>query len=771
MTQHKVSRRNFIQASTAISATMGTWSFSSFAGETAPVQRIYLAPDAALPMRTAARELAAATGAEVLRQPLPGQLREGEIALAVGKEATAFPKIGALLPGAHEQLEWELVRRFDSKGLLISGSSPRNVYRAAWRWLVDPGLERAPCTVFDFSQRWTMWDGSMNQMFRFAEGFDREKHIREIARTGHTGIEINRYATPGGYFVDHRKFPEDPYPWYLSYAPALDAFVESPLTEGTYPREELQANLTDLLSAAELARRYGLEPGFVCYEPRCVPESTFDRYPELRGSRTDHPGRSLEPRYSLDIANPRVLKHYGQMMTALMEQVPDLRYLVFWTQDSGSGLPFSRRLYFGPNGSYMARAKTLEQMAADFSGTLLDAGRKINPEFEVLMEMGWEYADEERTRITAALPEGVTVSHILGQKLMQQQSPKTFARYVKEDRERGKEPYTAFTVSSMWDDAPIVGVPSPSVVFGRFEEVRKLGLKKLISLGGMLAPNQSPYNINQEIYSRCLSEKLPNREDFLYQVARRWCNDKEKPARQLVAAWQSGDQTLATWPFVKWYDGGAGQTQGRWLTRPLVPDITLLSDEENEPWQRSLFPIPSDIARKNMAFEGGIRLYQDEQLEKAVRVFTEETLPLLSATVGLLDRAIEADSLAVLRDQRDRYQGLFLLGNTVCNLFQAQWSINQLLLKQGDSQKTRQSLDTAIEREIDNAQRWIDFLTQTKTPVFRVSAREETPFLYKTPIADLQVKIAAMQKHRTEEPGPYLKELSEPHSENNLLFY
>ena len=157
-----------------------------------------------------------------------------------------------------------------------------------------------------------------------------------------------------------------------------------------------------------------MAPGFVCYEPRSVNDIIFKKYPQLRGSRTDHPGRSLQPRYALDIAHPRVLEHYAESLDLLMSEVPDLRYFVFWTGDSGSGLPFAINLYFGPNGSYLARSKRVEQMAAEFSGTLLDAGRKTNPQFEVMMEIGWEYDEREWKRIIPALPDGVNLTHPLG---------------------------------------------------------------------------------------------------------------------------------------------------------------------------------------------------------------------------------------------------------------------------------------------------------------------------------------------------------------------
>ena len=396
MTHDKLSmnRRTFLVNSAEAAAVVAAISASGWASPSTPrYSSICLPKDAPLPLRTAAGELAESTGATIRDQPHQGAVKPGEIVLQLGESIRARRELTMELPPDLEKNEWELVQEIGD-GLLVAGSTPRNVCRAALAWIENPARQTNRLSQFDFQPRFTMWDNNLNQWYRFSKGFDRNAHIRQIALTGHTGVEINRYADPGGYHVLHRKFPHDSYAWYLSYAPALDAFVESSLTRGIYPEKELAANRADLLAAAELARRYGLSPGFVCYEPRCVAEEIFDRYPQLRGSRTDHPGRSLQPRYALDIANPRVLEHYAESLTNLMADVPDLRYLVFWTCDSGSGLPFARRLYFGPNGSYLARSKKLEQMAADFSGTLVRAGRRSTRNSKSL----WKSAGSIATR-------------------------------------------------------------------------------------------------------------------------------------------------------------------------------------------------------------------------------------------------------------------------------------------------------------------------------------------------------------------------------------
>jgi hypothetical protein len=110
------------------------------------------------------------------------------------------------------------------------------------------------------------------------------------------------------------------------YGLALDMFAESRLNRGTYPAELIERNRADLIAAGKEAAKWGLTPSMMCYEPRWVPESFFQKFPRLRGCRVDYPGRSFEPRYTLDVAQDRVLEHYRELMASVCEAVPGLGY-------------------------------------------------------------------------------------------------------------------------------------------------------------------------------------------------------------------------------------------------------------------------------------------------------------------------------------------------------------------------------------------------------------------------------------------------------------
>ncbi len=725
---------------------------------------IVLPPDSPLPLRTAAEELAKASGVPIATRAHASNSPAGAVVLTLGDELRRYPSAQAQLDaGGGATGEWELVHVSSDGCLVIAGSTPRNVCRAALGWIAHPARETGRLSRYRFTDRFTMWDNTMNQMYRFSQGFDRAAHIRELARLGLTGIEVNRYPDPGGWHVRNRRFPQDPYPWYMSYAPALDAFVESALTAGIFDPAELRTNRDDLLGAVELARRHGLQPGFVCYEPRGTSEAIFDRYPELRGSRIDHPGRSLQPRYALDIANPRVLDHYAESLTRLMADVPDLRYFVYWTQDSGSGLPFACRLYPGPNGSYLARSKSIEQINAEFTGALVRAGRKINPAFEVIMEIGHEYIPEERARITAALPEGVTLSHPIDfdESALKDGHGAVVETYTPEDRAVGVEPYLTVTIAAGWDPEPIIAMPSPRQLAKKFPRLDALKLRRHFAMGGTFAPPWVPFSINQELYAELIREPQVDLAAFLRATAEDWCGGDNTSAQSLVTAWNLGDDALESWPKLNWYAAGPGQTQARWLTRPLVPDLTKLTKPELAAWERALFTCTWDIARLNVVFEGGIRMFEDEQFAAAVRAYDAHTIPLLESAVATLDAAHRTEGRAVIEDQRDRYRGFLLRCRSDRNLFAAQVAINNLVLGQGDAAAERARLRAAILADIANTEAWIHALRTARTNFFRITTEAETPFSHKTPIADLELKLAVTRAHIDDEPGPLLLELRE----------
>ncbi|HTO02314.1 MAG TPA: hypothetical protein VL069_01370, partial [Opitutus sp.] len=229
-----------------------------------------------------------------------------------------------------------------------------------------------------------------------------------------------------------------------------------------------------------------------------------------------------------------------------------------------------------------------------------------------------------------------------------------------------------------------------------------------------------------------------------------------------VETWLLANDALEAWPRLNWYSGGVGRTQGRWLTRPLVPDITKLSEEERAAWQRCLFPLEWDIARVNISFEGGIRFFEDEEFQRVIEATDKTVVPMLTRAIAILDRAFTQTPLPVLEDQRDRFRGILLCFKTDRNLFAVQVATNEYLLKPESAAACRNRIQKSIISEIENTTNWIHALTTSRTPFFRVAQEEETPFVYRTPVEDFRLKLEVMARHMNDEPGPFLRDLIEP---------
>ena len=305
-----------------------------------------------------------------------------------------------------------------------------------------------------------------------------------------------------------------------------------------------------------------------------------------------------------------------------------------------------------------------------------------------------------------------------------------------------------------------MGIGFPTIIVKKFKVLKEMSLGRIFNRGGVIAPGLCMHNINQETVIECLRNEPDNIEidKFLLEKALSWTDGVKAPAQAIVSAWKESENALNNFPVLSWYHKGSAQTQARWITRPLVPDFDQLSESERAPHERELFPLESDIGRKNLYFEGGIRLHSDQDGRWAAEAYDKAMLPSLEKIVATLDKALAENENAFARDQRDRYYGLLLAMRTMRNSMAAQAAIN-FYLKDENKPVERKILDQAIEAEIKNTEDWIEALKNSKTNFFRTSSVRETPFLYKTPIEDLEVRLAAMKAHRNDEPGPYLSEI------------
>jgi hypothetical protein len=757
-------------------------------------------PEGELPpvFLTVAEELARATGGTVVVGQLPDPTRP---------EAGCFHLLGSLDAGAHVPPDAGahgvppdaeapdpspdsvyLRLREDGTGGLAATSPRLRVpfITHLLRELRDDDLsEVAGGKVFRTAFSWhrSTYDFFLNQEGRIQKALDRESYVRRLAESGFTHAEVNGLAFPAGIETGP---PDEAYPMFYTYCPALDQFVESDLGAGLYPQGYLSANLDYLKRNAELARKYGMVPGLLCFEPRSVPEEFFQRYPMLRGARVDHPFRSFKPRYNMTIAHPLVRAHYAQMVRRLMAEVPELGFLSIWTNDSGAGFEHTQSLYVGRNGgAYLIRewrdeaqiALSAGSNALRFFEVLRDAGRETNPDFRVLTRMESFYGEHEV--IWSGLGDGLDVeasslvtrgwdmpythprysdskSIVAGSIYQRAFSPEE-GRLASELEDRASKAHFYFAAGPNVVFAPLVGVPFPSLTCDRLKLLQESGVRYLAHLGGTHPPELVPFNVNHEILRAFQFDPELELGGALRRITERWAG--RALAGILEQAWESAEDAILGFPHVTPLYSTYGFVWYRLWARPLVPDIEAISAEDRAFYQDFMCTTPHN--------PNNVDLSRDVLFQLTTVPECRTTLARIDANVwGPMDKALELLAGAreeaaltlggenVIEDQFIRLSALHCWFMTQRSV--AAWVSGVCGYMEAGSETERGAcwdiVREMIPREIENSEKLLTLL-DSNVEFMAATDQGETPLIHGGNLKHLLAKrIALMSAHRDDEP-------------------
>jgi hypothetical protein len=736
------------------------------------VRQITVPEAAAEVFQTVAAELACRTGADVVRGPAP---------------ATSTAGVFTVGPARHGGPA-RLVLRHDGSGSLTAGR-PEGLFAAALYALDVLGTRDAGPAAAGISLEpsfpWnrSCYDIFLTQEARIQSGFVADTYVRRLAESGFTHVEVNGLAYPMGLETGPKG---EVYPMFYTYCPALDQFVDSPLNRGLYPPYYLSANLAYLKRNALLARRYGLVPGLLCFEPRSVPEEFFARYPMLRGARVDHPFRSFKPRYTMTLAHPLVRDHYATMMRRLLEEVPELRFLTIWTNDSGSGFEHTTSLYVGRNGGpYMVRewrdhasiARVAGEHALLFFRTLRDSARQLAPDFRIITRL--ESFMGEHETLWDGLGDGVEVettslvargwqmpythprypdSHAINGGSVHQLAFDPRERDLLADlRRRSSDAhfYTAVGPHQMF--APLLGVPYPTLTWRRLSLLHANGVRSLSQIGGTCPPELVPFNVNHEILRRFQFDPAMDCTVAIDDLADAWAGPQYGPA--LVAAWRETDEAILAFPNVCTLYSTIGFAWYRLWARPLVPDIERIPPESRAYYERFMCTTPHNPNNVDLSRDVLFRLIDPAQASRDVERMDANVWPPLDRAMAGLRGAVDAaggraSAPAVLFDQLVRLQALRCWLETQRNV--AAWvaSVYGWLEASDDAVRTecRRRLGEAIERELANSRSLLSILG-LGVEFMATTDLGESPLIHGRNLADLlRARIALMEAHREDTP-------------------
>jgi len=732
---------------------------------------------------TVALEVARVTGAAVANVPA-GDRVEAPSRFAV--------RIAGSVPGVR------LVLRPDGAGR-IESTDPRFLF-AGCHYLLDAASDadvtslaagRTLTPAFDWNR--ACYDIFLTQEARIQRGLDPETYVRRLAESGFTHIEVNALAYPMALETGPKG---EVYPMFYTYCPALDQFVHSRLNEGLYPYYYLSANLGRLKRNAALARKYGLVPGLLCFEPRAVPEEFFARYPMLRGARVDHPFRSFRPRYTMTLAHPVVRAHYAEMIGALLREVPDLGYMTIWTNDSGSGFEHTTSLYVGRNGGpYMVRewrdheaiARVAAEHALLFFRTLRDAARSVNPGFRVITRL--ESFMGEHEALWAGLGGGVEVetNSLVARGWAM---PYTHPRYPDShsvnggtvhqlqfaDRERdlmsdlasrgaAAHFYTAVGPHQLF--APLLGIPYPGLTYRRLKLLHDNGVRHLSQVGGTCPPELAPFHVNHEIMARFQLDPGMDLDTEARRLARRWAGDD---ADALLEAWRCAEEAILAFPNVCTLYSTIGFTWYRLWARPFVPNIEAIPRPERAYYEEFMCTTPHNPNNVDLGRDVLFRLITPEQGRRDAERTDAHVWPPLDAAIARLEaarargnpevsprgRGLQTSLLTgdVIEDQLVRLKALRCWIETQRNIAAWVGAVYGWMeaTDPGEKMRHRQALDDLIDREIANSLS-LTALLDTGVEFMATTDLGETPLIHGRNLkALLERRIALMRRHRDDEP-------------------
>lgn len=745
-------------------------------------------PDQPLPVE----ETCAAELKEHLHVPVaekhPGSRKpeRGVFHLAVAGNADF--DLSKIQNGAPQGTHWAFIRFDPGGGGELIVSHPALLYGYT-RKLVEDWIGRDAAgflqgKYFQTAFRWhrPLYDYLLTQTWRTARNFDPEAHIRELARAGYTHLEVNGLAMPVPL---EQAVPGEFYSQFYAYCLALDQYVSSALNEGIYPREYLSANLALLRRYAAIGRKYGLEPGILCFEPRSVPERLLQKFPTLRGARVDHPFRSRQPRYNLTIAHPAVQAHYREMMQKLLRAVPDLAYMSIWSNDSGAGFEYTSSLYVGRNGGpYLIREwRTHEQIAevagkniVHFMQILHDAAAEINPTFRVTLRL--EPFKVEHDVIMQHLQPGLDievpsllvrgydlpyhhdkyedVTGVAGSVQHLQLEPEEHD-YLEALKQIGLEAHLIYTHGNGYNFEPLLGIPFPCMLWQKLQAMRARGVQFAANLGGHTPAHLAPYHINQEIFRAFMLDAESQVDEIIRQKAVEWAG--EAAADPLIELWQKAEEAIRWLPPLPLYSHFGFVWLRTWV-RPIVPDLHAIPREERRYYEDFMVSSANNTNLVDLGRDVLFDLVTPAYGEKYVARVDANVFGRLDGAIALADRAAQREDFteqakSVFADQRDRLQALRCWIGSQRSV--AAWVVGVHgylnAANAPEKSKWRQYLEEMMAQEIAFTRDLLKLWQTSRVHFMVVSGSGETSYMYGENFGELlQRKIELMQKYRHVEP-------------------
>ncbi|MHB9025215.1 MAG: hypothetical protein ACYC7E_13765 [Armatimonadota bacterium] len=538
----------------------------------------------------------------------------------------------------------------------------------------------------------------------------------------------------------------DPYPNWSITGFSLFRVFTPPAMQTLLPQEQADEWKALLAARAAILREYGLNATVEGGEPFWLPEAIYRAHPRWRGAQVELGRIAGKPYFSPSIDDPEVLEMYRWSMAELCRHIPELEVFAFWTNDSGSGLPWSVHTYPGMNGPMKYRQRNPGERVVGWMRAMrqgaADAGIKATIQ---LHSFTFTPADTGAIR------------PLLGRDL-----------YLNSVNGEGEGIHAAWAslATSIFADPfhPVLGLADPIAFADGLQQVYQPGAGR-----ANITMDEAHMPLGRMLLESFLDEPgtgALQRTRTLLQTGARFAGDAH--AETLLKVWEGLAVAGQTVRQIR--QRGASSTlpmfwtTERWLTRPLVPKPLELTAEEMAHYRDYLFTVDPVRDNANLCYMLGKPVFNGDSVIWMARWCLHEAIGRLKGVRALLQPII-AQSAPEAAARVNAYAAR--VGVAVCLLENARWTMMyQHALNITDQPRWSANLtdfddncqwdQRALElrkiarAELDNITELIDLWQSTPEPLIASTEDKELESVFQygpTLIDDLRRKMDIMLNH------------------------
>jgi len=377
--------------------------------------------------------------------------------------------------------------------------------------------------------------------------------------------------------------PNDKWLNYSALNPALMKVVETSLVHDVLSASHIEKNAALLAEQSKILEKHDVKGIVKFREAMWLPESFFEKHPELRGPQVQHPGVALSPRWAPCIDRPEILDHYAEAVRRLLELAPSIGVVSICTNDSGGGICWCTGLYPGPNGPDFCKDIPMGQRMRKWFEAMHRGAADAGKEIEVIFSPT-HFGRDEAYGTIAAFPARTRLETVSdgwpNEPFISEKSRDLIMKSV----EAGKPAVLSIDPSQGYVLAALSRRPVPYYAYDALREALALPIYG-IAPGSVEASGDALASVTSRAIVDALGDVPGSAAEIDRRVRKIACElVGEGLADALTSAWKDVDYALRIQPH-------AGDTNhmlytfysiigDRWLVRPIVPAPERLADEE-----------------------------------------------------------------------------------------------------------------------------------------------------------------------------------------------